>query len=107
MLVSSIRNLTLAISNSLHSPHPCRNLPTPPLPMQTLQDRAKKAAEIIATPHQYKVCEGCDSIVAERVATCPNCYGYRFDDSVEAVTAQATVLGSREQKTVTAQDLLL
>jgi len=75
--------------------------------MQTLQDRAKKAAEIIATPHQYKVCEGCDSIVAERVATCPNCYGYRFDESSEAVTTQARLLGSREQKTVTAQDLLL
>ena len=84
-----------------------RSVSTPLKTMQTLQDRAKKAAEIIATPHQYKVCEGCDSIVAERVATCPNCYGYRFDDSVEAVTAQATVLGSREQKTVTAQDLLL
>jgi len=75
--------------------------------MQTLHDRAKKAAEIIATPHQYKVCEGCDSIVAERVATCPNCYGYRFDESADAVTAQAKLLGSREQKTVTAQDLLL
>ena len=77
------------------------------IPMQTLQDRAKKAAEIIATPHQYKVCEGCDSIVAERVATCPNCFGYRFDESADAVTAQALLLGSREQKTVTAQDLLL
>ena len=75
--------------------------------MQTLQDRAKKAAEIIATPHQYKVCEGCDSIVAERVATCPNCYGYRFDDSSESVILQAQLLGSaRAEKTVTAQALL-
>ena len=75
--------------------------------MQTLQDRAKKAAEIVATPHHYKVCEGCDSIVAERVATCPNCYGYRFEESAEAVISQARLLGSREQNTVTAQDLLL
>jgi hypothetical protein len=75
--------------------------------MQTLQDRAKKASEIIATPHQYKVCEGCDSIVAERVATCPNCFGYRFDENPVSVIAQAKLLGSREQKTVTAQDLLL
>lgn len=80
---------------------------SPSISMQTLQDRARKAAEIIATPHQYKVCEGCDSIVAERVATCPNCYGYRFDESRIAVTSQARLLGSREQMTVTAQDLLL
>jgi hypothetical protein len=78
----------------------------PKISMQTLQDRAKKAAEIIAIPHQYKVCEGCDSIVAERVATCPNCFGYRFEESSEAVIAQARLLGSREQNTVTAQDLL-
>ena len=75
--------------------------------MQSLEDRAKKASEIIATPHLYKVCEGCDSIVAERVATCPNCYGYRFDESAEAVITQAQILGAREQKTVTAQDLML
>ena len=74
--------------------------------MNSLESRARKAAEIIATPHHYKVCEGCDSIVAERVATCPNCYGYRFDEAAEEVVAQAKLLGSREQRTVTAQDLL-
>src|SRR5581483_6744215 len=53
-----------------------------------------------------QVCEGCDSIVSERVATCPNCYGYRFDEESENVIAQARLLGAREQRSVTAQDLL-
>ena len=71
-----------------------------------LSDRAKKAEKIIATPQGFKVCEGCDSIVTERVATCPNCNGYRFDDSPEAVIAQAKNLAGREQTSVAAQDLL-
>ncbi len=73
-----------------------------PLPI----DRAARAEKIIASAHHYKVCEGCDSIVSERVATCPNCYGYRFDEESENVIAQARLLGAREQRSVTAQDLL-
>lgn len=68
-------------------------------------DRAARAAKIVANARQYKVCEGCDSIVAERVATCPNCYGYRFETDERAVIAQAELLAGREQRTVTARDL--
>ncbi|MEI8342890.1 MAG: hypothetical protein WCH43_15305 [Verrucomicrobiota bacterium] len=71
-----------------------------------LSERAKKAEKIIARPQGYKVCEGCDSIVTERVATCPNCNGYRFDESPDAVIAQAKILATREQTSVAAQDLL-
>ena len=70
-----------------------------------LSDRARRAEKILAKPNEYKICEGCDSIVTSRVATCPNCYGYRFNDDPQAVIAQATLLASREQTTVTAQDL--
>jgi hypothetical protein len=71
-----------------------------------LSERAKKAEKIIARPQGYKVCEGCDSIVTGRVATCPNCNGYRFDVSPEAVIAQAKLLATREQTSVAAEDLL-
>ena len=71
-----------------------------------LQERARKAEIIIAQPTGYKVCEGCDSIVAARVATCPNCHGYRFNDAVEVVVAQARLLASRAQTSVSAEDLL-
>ena len=74
------------------------NNPTPP-------DRAARAEKIIADAGNYKVCEGCDSIVSERVGTCPNCYGYRFDEDEARVIEQARVLGSREQRSVTAEDL--
>jgi hypothetical protein len=70
-----------------------------------LAERARKAAKIIAEPALFKVCEGCESIVAARVAMCPNCYGYRFDESPAAVVAQAQLLGSREQRSVVAEDL--
>jgi len=70
-----------------------------------LADRAAKAKKIIAAPEQFKVCEGCDSIVTMRVITCPNCHGYRFDESPERVVEQATHLASRPQQSVTAEDL--
>ena len=71
----------------------------------SLDARAQQAARIISEPEKFKVCEGCDSIVAERVATCPNCYGYRFEDDRQAVIDQALLLGSREQTSVVADDL--
>lgn len=70
-----------------------------------LSERSEKAAKIIAAPDQFKVCEGCDSIVTQRVALCPNCNSYRFDDSPEAVVAQAKALAARAQTTVTHEDL--
>ena len=74
-------------------------------PNEHLSDRAQKAARIIANPEKFKVCEGCESIVAARVATCPNCNGYRFDEDAKAVVEQAQLLGSREQQSVIAEDL--
>lgn len=75
-------------------------------PLSPPSDRAARAARIAAQPDGYKVCEGCDSIVTGRVATCPNCFGYRFDETPATVVAHAMLLGSREQRTVTAEDLL-
>ena len=70
-----------------------------------LAERARKAEQIIANPTAFKVCEGCESIVAARVATCPNCHGYRFDDVPEAVVTQARLLGSRARTSVIEEDL--
>ncbi len=70
-----------------------------------LAERAARAEKIIAAPGKFKVCEGCDSIVTERVVNCPNCHGYRFDESPERVIEQARLLASRPQQSVTAWDL--
>ena len=72
----------------------------------SLSERTAKAAKIAAEPELYKVCEGCDSIVTRRVATCPSCHGYRFVEEAEAVIQQAKILGSREQRSVVTEDLL-
>lgn len=71
----------------------------------SLSERAAKAAKIAEEPHLYKVCEGCDSIVTKRAATCPSCHGYRFNEDPEIVVQQAKILGSREQRSVVSEDL--
>ena len=70
-----------------------------------LAERAARAQKIIAAPGDFKVCEGCDSIVARRVATCPNCHGYRFNSSEEEIVAHAKLLASRPQTSVTESDM--
>ena len=57
----------------------------------SLSERAAKAAKIAAEPQLYKVCEGCDSIVTKRVATCPSCHGYRFTEDPAVVIEQAKI----------------
>jgi len=69
-------------------------------------ERARRAREIAESPAAYKVCEGCESIVTQRVVTCPNCHGYRFDETPARVVTQARDLGARERKSVIAEDLL-
>lgn len=68
-------------------------------------DRASAAAKIVLNPAGFKVCEGCDSIVGAAVVICPNCHSFRFDGTPVRVIEQATLLGSREQSSVTADDL--
>lgn len=75
-------------------------------PDPQLEDRAKKAERIVAEPSKFKICEGCDSIVAARVTVCPNCYGYRFNTEPEAIVEQAKLLASRARTSVIADDLL-
>jgi ribosomal protein L40E len=67
--------------------------------------RQRKAEEIARDPSNYKVCEGCESIVATRAATCPNCHGYRFNEDGAVVVEQARLLGSRDRTSVIAEDL--
>lgn len=74
--------------------------------MADLTERQQKAAQIVANPTQYKVCEGCESIVVAQANTCPNCHGYRFDDDVQRVVSQAKLLGSRPQSSVRPDDLM-
>lgn len=71
----------------------------------SLQQRAQQAARIIQDPGRYKVCLGCESIVAVKVTLCPNCHGYRFDQDRDQVVSQARELGQREQHSVIASDL--
>jgi hypothetical protein len=63
------------------------------------------AARLRVDPTCYKLCVGCDSIIAGDVDVCPNCHGYRFNTEVDDVVAQAFLLGDRAQQSVTPEDL--
>ncbi|MEM1059808.1 MAG: hypothetical protein AAGK14_11215 [Verrucomicrobiota bacterium] len=69
-----------------------------------LRERREKAEKIAANPGDFKVCEGCESIVVQKAAFCPNCNSYRFDESAERVVEQAKVLGSRPSISLSARD---
>ncbi len=71
-----------------------------------LIERAKRARRIVRNPGQYKVCLGCDSIVASKVSICPNCHSYRFEFDESFVVRQAQILSRRQQHSVVAEDLL-
>lgn len=73
---------------------------------ESLNARAERAAQIKRFPKNYKVCEGCESIVVRDAATCPNCHGYRFDSSDERVISQADILGKRLPNSVPPHELL-
>ena len=69
------------------------------------ENRAKQADKIVKNPANYKICEGCDSIIVVKAHTCPNCASYRFEESTAAVIQQARVLGRRERRSVMVSDL--
>lgn len=69
------------------------------------ESRQAKASRIVSNPGAYKVCEGCDSIVGAGAVLCPNCHSFRFDPAAQRVVEQATLLGSRDQTSVTSNDL--
>lgn len=67
--------------------------------------RMYQAAKIISKADSYKICEGCDSIVTIATKICPNCHAYRFDEDPERVISQAKTLATRDQQSVTKEDL--
>ncbi len=68
----------------------------------TPDSRLKQAEKIATHPEQYKVCEGCGSIVVTRAVTCPSCHAYRFDPTAIRVVAQAKDLAMRAASAVLA-----
>tara|TARA_R110002049_G_scaffold88741_1_gene223766 strand:- start:124 stop:360 length:237 start_codon:yes stop_codon:yes gene_type:complete len=74
-------------------------------PEENHGQRSKQAEKIAQNPKQYKICEGCGSILVSRAVTCSSCHAYRFDASPERVVAQAQELALRAANSVLASDL--
>jgi ribosomal protein L40E len=68
-------------------------------------NRLRQAEKISQHPDQYKVCEGCGSIVVSRAVSCPSCHGYRFDATPTRIVSQAQALALRNPSSVLASDL--
>jgi hypothetical protein len=68
-------------------------------------DRARQAAKILEHPGDYKVCEGCGSIVTARTLSCPSCHAYAFDENAGHVTRQAALLARRSANSVLSSDM--
>ena len=75
------------------------------MPPEPQDARQKQAAKIMEQPADYKVCEGCGSIVTIRTTHCPSCHAYRFDEAAERVLSQATLLATRQASSVLSSDL--
>ena len=71
-----------------------------------LLERAKRAKRIVRNPSAYKVCQGCDSIIAAKMAICPNCHSYRYEADPAYVAKHAGILSRRQQHSVVAEDLV-
>jgi recombinational DNA repair protein RecR len=56
--------------------------------------RQKRAAEILATVDQFKVCDQCRSISYKRAQTCTVCGAYRFNDKPALVSKTAREMGA-------------
>ncbi len=74
-------------------------------PDESKDSRIRQAEKIAHHPEQYKVCEGCGSIVVSRAASCPSCHGYRFDTTPARIVSQAQALALRNPSSVLASDL--
>lgn len=74
-------------------------------PDESKDQRLKQAEKITTHPEQYKVCEGCGSIVVTRAITCPSCHAYKFDSTPVRVVAQAKDLAMRSAHSVLSSDL--
>jgi ribosomal protein L37AE/L43A len=74
-------------------------------PAEPSDSRKKQAAKIMERPEEYKVCEGCGSIVTARTQQCPSCHAYRFDGAASRVLSQAALLAKRQAKSVLSSDL--
>lgn len=73
---------------------------------ESLAARGLRAAQIAKKPELYKVCEGCESIVLRGANTCPNCHGYRFDETPERIVVQAEILGKRLPNSVPPSEMV-
>lgn len=56
----------------------------------------RQIAELISRhPELYKVCCGCEAIVREAAAVCPQCNAYRFETEANIIREQAIILADR------------
>jgi uncharacterized paraquat-inducible protein A len=70
-------------------------------PQASRPERAAAAIQITQHIHDFKLCEGCGSIVARACVVCPRCHAYRHNEEPESVRRAALALGRRKPEPLT------
>lgn len=68
--------------------------------------RKRQARMIAERPGDFKVCVGCDGVIAMRCNICPHCHSYRYEKDAEFVADHAMKIASHPQESVTKEDLI-
>jgi len=74
-------------------------------PQANRATRAAAAIAIAAAVREYKLCEGCGSIVARVCVVCPQCHAYRLCEDPERVRRAALALGRKRPEPLAYQPL--
>ena len=67
--------------------------------------RLAQALVILLQPEQFKICEGCDSVVTRGTRICPSCHAYRFNEDMNYIVSHTKKISTQEQQSVTKEDL--
>ncbi len=66
---------------------------------------ARNVAAILASAHDFQVCEGCEGVVHRACVRCCLCNAYRFDTSPDRVRRRAKAIGRRRPEPLTSQPI--
>jgi len=68
------------------------------------QQRTEAFERIVYNPQNYKICEGCTSIVTAATELCPACHSFRFNHDETDVGLHAIELHMRNATSVIVLD---
>ncbi len=60
--------------------------------------------EYTQSPMNYKICLICKTIIEKQCSSCPDCYGYRFNESADDVLNHALTMATQAKTAINLQE---